>query len=273
MYLELQGHGFTSETLSHALKALQTQHPFLRMGIEYQENVATLIELPSSGLIPSAKAGLHPKWQARLQDLANEFKDLAEGVMSVDFGSDGEQHQLFLTLNHAGNSAPQFCHKNPSMVSSVDLLWSGGSLQCMRRRCNNTLFLQEVTPLPFHIYVMPCSSISAKPVRTKAYPLNQSASCTIFTTTWKPGCLWTSASGLSLPSQLLTCRLCLQTECKRLLSLTWLQYGLSLMPIGPRHSFPGVVQSANYLSLPHIKMQCWASLPVRLGRSCNQASH
>ena len=126
-YLELQGHGVTSETLSHALKALQTQHPFLRMGIEYQENVATLVELPSPALIPSAKAGLYPKWQARLQDLANEFKDLAEGVMSVHFASDGEQHQLFLTLNHAGDSAPRFCHKNPSMVSSADLLWFGVS--------------------------------------------------------------------------------------------------------------------------------------------------
>ena len=126
LYLELQGHGVTSETLSHALKALQTQHPFLRMGIEYPENVATLVELPSSALIPSAKAGLYPKWQARLQDLANEFKDLAEGVMSVDFASDGEQHQLFLTLNHAGDSAPHFCHKNPSMVSSAVVLWSGG---------------------------------------------------------------------------------------------------------------------------------------------------
>ena len=126
MYLELQGHGVTSETLSHALKALQTQHPFLRMGIEYQENVATLIELPSSALISSAKVGLYPKWQARLQDLANEFKDLAEGVMSVHFASDGEQHQLFLTLNHAGDSAPQFCGRNPSMVSSAILLWFSG---------------------------------------------------------------------------------------------------------------------------------------------------
>ena len=98
MYLELQGHGVTSETLSHALKALQTQHPFFRMGIDYQEKVATLVEVPSSDLIPSAKAGLYPKWQARLQDLPNEFKDLAEGVMFVDFASDGEQHQLFLPL-------------------------------------------------------------------------------------------------------------------------------------------------------------------------------
>ncbi len=126
MYLELQGHGVTSATVSHALKALQTQHPFLRMGIEYQENVATLIELPSSALIPSAKAGLYPKWQARLQELANEFKDLAEGVMSVDFASDGEQHQLFLTLNHAGGSAPHFYHKNPSIFPSAALSWFGG---------------------------------------------------------------------------------------------------------------------------------------------------
>jgi len=145
--------------------------------------------------------------------------------------------------------------------------------QCMRCRCNDSLLLQEVMPRRFHICVMPCSSVSAKPVRTKAYPPNQSASCTTFSTTWKPGYLWTSASSLSLQSQLPTCHLCPQTECKRLLSLTWLQYGLSLMPIGPRHSFPGVVQSANYLSLPHINLQCWASLPVRLGRSCNQASH
>ncbi len=112
--------------------------------------------------------------------------------------------------------------------------------QCMRCRCNDSLLLQEVMPRRFHICVMPCSSVSAKPVRTKAYPPNQSASCTTFSTTWKPGYLWTSASSLSLQSQLHTCHLCPQTECKRLLSLTWLQYGLNLMPTGPRRSFPGV---------------------------------
>jgi len=144
---------------------------------------------------------------------------------------------------------------------------------CVRRRCIDSLLLQEVTQWRFHICVMPCSSTSAKPVRTKACLLNQSASCTTFSATWKPGYLWTSASGLSLPSQLHTCHLCLQTECKRLLSLTWLQYGQSLMPIGPRRSFPGVVQSANYLSLPPINFQCCADLPIRECHNCNQASH
>lgn len=147
------------------------------------------------------------------------------------------------------------------------------AFRCTRPKFIDNLFLQEVMPLRFHICVMPCSSISAKPVKTKAFPLNQSASCTISLTTWKPGYLWTSASGLSLPSQLHTCRLCLQTECKRLWSLTWLQYGLSSMPIGLKRSFPGVVQSANYLSSPPINLQCGADLPIRLGCSCTQASH
>lgn len=145
--------------------------------------------------------------------------------------------------------------------------------QSLRRRCDNSLLLQEVTPWRFHTCVMPCSSMSAKPVRTKAYPLNESASCATSSTTWKPGSLWTSASGLSLPSQLHTCRLCLQTECKRLLSLTWLQYGVSLMPIGPRRSLLGVIQSANVFLLPHINLQCWPNLSTNCVINCNQASH
>ena len=102
MFMELQGPGVTGTSLAHVCKSLQTEHPFLRTGIEYVENVATFIDLPNSDLIPVTKVGLYSNWQARLQEVANEFKDLAEGVVSMELASSGEQHQLFLTINHAG---------------------------------------------------------------------------------------------------------------------------------------------------------------------------
>ena len=101
MYLELHGHGITGETLTRAFKDLQTEHPFLRLGIDYLDNVATFVELADPVLSLTTTAGLHPKWQTRLQDLANEFKDFSEGVFSAELASSDQQHQLFLTINHA----------------------------------------------------------------------------------------------------------------------------------------------------------------------------
>ncbi|DBA75365.1 TPA: hypothetical protein ACH3X1_010632 [Trebouxia sp. C0004] len=161
MYLELQGHGVTSEILSHALRDLQTQHPFLRMGIEYQENVATLIELPSSAVIPSAKAGLYPNWQARLQDLANEIKDLADGVMSVDYASDGEQHQLFLTLNHAGSDATAFSHLCDALLTNLSQACQNQSISHKPERKLHNIFDKMEAWLPMDISTRPKPAVPA----------------------------------------------------------------------------------------------------------------
>ena len=105
LYLELQGHNINKETLLKAFKGLQAEHPVLRMGIEFCDNVPTFVELADSTLRLETASTLYPKWQAKLQEFANEFRDWAEALVFVELASSGDQHQLFLTINHAGRPA------------------------------------------------------------------------------------------------------------------------------------------------------------------------
>ncbi len=102
MYLELQGHGVDTAMLTRAFKSLQAEHPFLRMGIETQEEMAIFAEQPNPALELITTAGFIPGWQPKLQEFANEFRDWSAAVAYMELASDGDQHQLFLTINHAG---------------------------------------------------------------------------------------------------------------------------------------------------------------------------
>lgn len=103
VYLELEGHNVSKETLSKAFNALQTEHPILRMGIEFCDNVPTFVELVDPALKLETACTLYPKWQTKLQEYANTMWDWSEAVVFMELASSGDQHQLFLTINHAGN--------------------------------------------------------------------------------------------------------------------------------------------------------------------------
>ena len=102
LYLELEGHNVSKETLSKAFKALQAEHPVLRMGIEFCDNVPTFVELVDPTLRLETACTLYPKWQTKLQEYANSMWDWSEAVVFMELASCGDQHQLFLTINHAG---------------------------------------------------------------------------------------------------------------------------------------------------------------------------
>ena len=101
LYLELQGH-VSKETLCQSFTALQADHPVLGMGIEYCDNVPTFVKLADPSLRLETASTLHQKWQSKLQEFANEFRDWGEALIFMELASSGDQHQLFLTINHAG---------------------------------------------------------------------------------------------------------------------------------------------------------------------------
>lgn len=102
LYLELEGHSVSKETLSKAFSTLQAEHPVLRMGIEFCDNVPTFVELVDPTLRLETACTLYPKWQTKLQEYANEMRNWAEAVVFMELASSADQHQLFLTINHAG---------------------------------------------------------------------------------------------------------------------------------------------------------------------------
>ena len=89
--------------LYKSIQALQQEHPVLRMGVEYQDNVAKFVEASKPTVALTTAPTLYPNWQSKLQEFANEFRDWSETVLFADLASNGEQHQLFLTVNHAGD--------------------------------------------------------------------------------------------------------------------------------------------------------------------------
>ena len=101
-YVDLQGRGVNGHTVTRAFQALQQEHPGLRLGVEYQDNVAKFVDNANATLALTVAATLYPKWQTKLQDFANEFRDWSEAIVFAELASNGEQHQLFLTVNHAG---------------------------------------------------------------------------------------------------------------------------------------------------------------------------
>ena len=102
-YVDLQGRGVSGETLTRAFQALQQEHPVLRMGVEYQDNVAKFAEVAKSTFALTTASTLYPSWQIKLQEFANEFRDWSETIVYAELASNDEQHQLFLTVNHAGD--------------------------------------------------------------------------------------------------------------------------------------------------------------------------
>lgn len=119
LYLELEGQMVSKDTIAKAWKALQAEHPVLRMGIEFCDNVPTLVELVDPTLRLETASPLYPKWQTKLQEYANEMRDWSEGVVFMELASSGNQHQLFLTINHAGRPAHLECstHGLKTMLS------------------------------------------------------------------------------------------------------------------------------------------------------------
>lgn len=101
VYLELQGH-VTKEALTESFNVLQAEHPVLRMGIEYRDNLPAFVELADPTLRLETASTVYQKWQLKLQDFANEFRDWGEALVFMELASSGDQHQLFLTINHAG---------------------------------------------------------------------------------------------------------------------------------------------------------------------------
>lgn len=106
LYFELHGH-VSKETLCQSYKALQAEHPVLGMGIEYCDNVPTFVTLSDPTLRLETTSALYPKWQSKLQEFANEFRDWGEALTFMELASSGDQHQLFLTINHAGRPCRQ----------------------------------------------------------------------------------------------------------------------------------------------------------------------
>ena len=102
LYLELHGQNVTSETVGKAFSLLQAEHPVLRAAIEFSGNDPTFVETANSTLRLTTATALYPKWQSKLQEFANEFKDWSEAIVYMELASSGDQHQLFLTINHAG---------------------------------------------------------------------------------------------------------------------------------------------------------------------------
>lgn len=106
LYFEL--HGYVSkETLCQSYKALQAEHPVLGMGIEYCDNVPTFVTLTDPTLRLETASTLYSKWQSKLQEFANEFRDWGEALTFMELASSGDQHQLFLIINHAGRHRRQ----------------------------------------------------------------------------------------------------------------------------------------------------------------------
>ena len=107
MYLALEGHSVNKETLTNAFMALQAEHLVLSMGIEFSDNVPTFVELVDPTLKLETACNLYPKWQTKLQEYANNMRDWSEAIVFMELASSGDQHQLFLTMNHAGRPADQ----------------------------------------------------------------------------------------------------------------------------------------------------------------------
>lgn len=133
LYLELQGHGINGDTLSEAFKALQSEHPVLRMAADFSDSGPTFVELADPTSKVETVATLYPDWQSKLQQFANSMWLWNEALVFMELASSGDQHQLFLTINHAGKL------QMSSTVGSSTHLYTLSHLQHM------TLFCRLIT--------------------------------------------------------------------------------------------------------------------------------
>ena len=102
--LELQG-PIGPENIKSAIRALQSEHPFLRMGIQFTDaGVMTFSELKHLDVQLVTGARCYQSWQSKLLNFANELRDWSESVLYTELASTAgsNDHQLFLTVNHAG---------------------------------------------------------------------------------------------------------------------------------------------------------------------------
>lgn len=100
--LELQG-AVTPEAVRKCIICMQTEHPYLRMGVEFTdagELVFTQLAPPTVQLTTGKPC--YACWQSKLQEFANEMRNWGDSTMFAELASSDNNHQLFLTVNHAG---------------------------------------------------------------------------------------------------------------------------------------------------------------------------
>lgn len=100
--LEMQG-PITAESVKKCIACLQSEHPYLRMGITFTDaGIPTFAELERPEVKLTTSNTCYSSWQARLQEFSNEFRDWAESTLFAELASCDGKHQLYITVNHAG---------------------------------------------------------------------------------------------------------------------------------------------------------------------------